>query len=108
MPDFANSAANYWMERSCPACGVPAKVSARFCRLCGQHLLSSETDTSTPVATTPTEPSAALDVKLDQLQRYLPSHLSEKILANRGRLQGERKLVTVLFTDLVGYTAMSA
>jgi hypothetical protein len=47
----------------------------------------------------------ALDDKLDQLQRYLPRHLAGKIFANRGRLAGERKLVTVLFTDVTGYTA---
>jgi class 3 adenylate cyclase len=49
----------------------------------------------------------ALDDKLDRLQRYLPSRLSEKILASRGRLEGERKLVTVLFTDITGSTALS-
>jgi class 3 adenylate cyclase len=49
----------------------------------------------------------SLDARLDHLQRYLPAHLSEKILAHRGRLEGERKLVTVLFADLVGYTALS-
>jgi class 3 adenylate cyclase/DNA-binding CsgD family transcriptional regulator/tetratricopeptide (TPR) repeat protein len=42
------------------------------------------------------------------LQRYLPAHLADKILANRGRLAGERKLVTVLFADIAGYTALSA
>ena len=47
------------------------------------------------------------DEKLDQLQRYLPCHLTDKILAHRGRLAGERKLVTVLFANLVGYTALS-
>ena len=46
----------------------------------------------------------SLDAKFEQLQRYVPQHLAEKILANRGRLEGERKLVTVLFADLVGYT----
>ena len=44
--------------------------------------------------------------ELDQLQRYLPAHLADKILANRGRLAGERKLVTVLFVDIAGYTAL--
>jgi predicted ATPase/class 3 adenylate cyclase/DNA-binding CsgD family transcriptional regulator len=64
-------------------------------------------------ASPPGEPSAAparlpsLDERLDQLQRYLPTHLADKILANRGRLAGERKLVTVLFADLTGYTALS-
>jgi class 3 adenylate cyclase len=31
-----------------------------------------------------------------------------KILASRGRLEGERKLVTVLFADLAGYSTLSA
>jgi class 3 adenylate cyclase/DNA-binding NarL/FixJ family response regulator len=50
---------------------------------------------------------SSLDEKLAQLQGYLPRHLADKILANRGRLQGERKLVTVLFTDVTGYTTLS-
>jgi class 3 adenylate cyclase len=37
----------------------------------------------------------------------LPAHLSDKILATRGRLIGERKLVTVLFADVAGYSALS-
>jgi len=51
--------------------------------------------------------TALLDDKLDRLQRYLPQHLTEKILASRGRLEGERKLVTVLFADMTGYTTLS-
>ncbi len=49
----------------------------------------------------------SLDEKLDRLQRYLPQHVTDKILSNRGRLEGERKLVTVLFADIVGYTTLS-
>jgi class 3 adenylate cyclase/DNA-binding NarL/FixJ family response regulator len=47
------------------------------------------------------------DDRLDRLQSYLPQHLADKILANRGRLQGERKLVTVLFLDIVSYSVLS-
>jgi len=53
-------------------------------------------------------PVPSLEEKLDHLQRYLPQHLTDKILAHRGRLEGERKLVTVLFADLVNYTTLSA
>jgi hypothetical protein len=42
-----------------------------------------------------------LDDKLVHLQRYLPPHITGKILANRGRLAGERKLVTVLLLTLL-------
>src|SRR6187401_3718921 len=35
-------------------------------------------------------------------QSYTPRHLAEKILTSRTALEGERKLVTVLFADLKG------
>jgi class 3 adenylate cyclase/pimeloyl-ACP methyl ester carboxylesterase len=38
---------------------------------------------------------------------YTPSHLAEKILTSRSALEGERKLVTVLFVDVSGFTALS-
>jgi predicted ATPase/class 3 adenylate cyclase/DNA-binding CsgD family transcriptional regulator len=94
---------------SCPACGSPANAGARFCRHCGQHL--SLSPGPAPVATATALPPPrplSLDERLDQLQRYLPAHLADKILASRGRLAGERKLVTVLFADIAGYTALSA
>jgi class 3 adenylate cyclase/tetratricopeptide (TPR) repeat protein len=37
---------------------------------------------------------------------YTPQHLTEKILANRVTLEGERKQVTVLFADLKGSTEL--
>ena len=95
------------LAAACPACGAPAKAEARFCRFCGQNL-SPMSESTPPAPAAPPALSLSLDAKLDQLQRYLPSHLTDKILANRGRLEGERKLVTVLFADLVGYTALSA
>jgi class 3 adenylate cyclase/tetratricopeptide (TPR) repeat protein len=38
---------------------------------------------------------------------YTPRHLVEKVLTSRSALEGERKQVTVLFTDVSGFTAMS-
>jgi class 3 adenylate cyclase/pimeloyl-ACP methyl ester carboxylesterase len=38
---------------------------------------------------------------------YTPRHLAEKILTSRTALEGERKLVTVLFVDVSGFTALS-
>jgi Adenylate and Guanylate cyclase catalytic domain len=37
---------------------------------------------------------------------YIPSYLAEKILTSRSALEGERKLVTVLFADLKGSTEL--
>jgi hypothetical protein len=82
----------------CPSCTAELRPSDRFCGACGHEL-------SIPPEAPPQD--RPLDNKLDQLQRYLPHHLTEKILSSRGRLQGERKLVTVLFADIVGYTGLS-
>jgi class 3 adenylate cyclase len=40
-------------------------------------------------------------------QRYTPPHLAEKILTSKTALEGERKQVTVLFTDVSGFTSIS-
>ncbi len=37
----------------------------------------------------------------------LPRHLAERALAQRENIEGERKLVTILFADLVGSTALA-
>ena len=96
------------LETSCPACGSRARAGVRFCGQCGQRL-TQQSEASQPAVApvaSPARPSS-LDEKLAQLQGYLPRHLTEKILANRGRLEGERKQVTVLSTDVTGYTALS-
>jgi len=44
---------------------------------------------------------------LAKIQCYLPKGLTEKILAQRGKIEGERKQVTVIFCDMEGFTALS-
>jgi class 3 adenylate cyclase len=66
---------------SCPSCGHENPAGARFCNDCGAHL-------APPRITV--EPRA-----------YTPRHLVDKILASQSALRGERKLVTVLFADVV-------
>jgi class 3 adenylate cyclase/tetratricopeptide (TPR) repeat protein len=38
---------------------------------------------------------------------YTPKHLAEKILTSKGAIEGERKIVTVMFSDVSGFTAIS-
>ncbi|NIS63101.1 MAG: AAA family ATPase, partial [Proteobacteria bacterium] len=40
-------------------------------------------------------------------QSYTPKFLADKILTTRSSIEGERKLVTVLFADVANYTAIS-
>src|SRR5262245_34927007 len=65
----------------CSACGHENPAGARFCNGCGAPLAA-------PAITR--EPRS-----------YTPRHLVDKILASRSALRGERKLVTVLFADVV-------
>jgi class 3 adenylate cyclase len=45
--------------------------------------------------------------KLTKIQKYLPKGLTEKILSQRDRIEGERKQVTVMFADMEGFTSLS-
>lgn len=45
--------------------------------------------------------------RLKRLQETVPPYLKEKALANKSRIQGERKMVTMLYSDVSGFTAMS-
>src|SRR5207244_6585098 len=65
----------------CPSCGHDLRPGARFCDACGH-----------PVG----------GVAPSERRPHAPAHLAEKILASRGRLEGERKQVTVLFADVKG------
>ncbi len=87
------------LERACPQCGAPVSPHARFCKNCGFNLAGA---TARPAPVGHSEP-------LDALRRAAPPNVAAKILAERDRtaLQGERKLVTALFVDIVGSTALA-
>jgi class 3 adenylate cyclase/tetratricopeptide (TPR) repeat protein len=107
----------------CPKCQVDNKDEAKFCRKCGSKLLkicpqcSSENlpednfcDQCGHDLTRPSEPSPkdlSFDEKLAKIQRYLPKDLTEKILSQRDKIEGERKQVTVMFCDMEGFTQLS-
>jgi class 3 adenylate cyclase/tetratricopeptide (TPR) repeat protein len=49
----------------------------------------------------------SFDQKIEKIQKYLPEGITEKILSQRDRIEGERKHVTVMFCDMQGFTALS-
>jgi hypothetical protein len=79
------------LEMTCPKCNFSNPPQFKFCGECGQEL-------AVPSEASPKELS--FDEKLDKIQRYLPKGLTEKILAQRDRIEGERKQVTVMFCDM--------
>lgn len=66
----------------CASCGAKLRADARFCDSCGTAVAPA-----------------------DEIRP--PEHLAKKILSERGRIEGERRTVTVLFADAKGFTPLS-
>lgn len=85
------------LELLCPTCGHTYEADSLFCGECGHQLsLSSK----------PIPKELSFDEKIRKIQKYLPRGLTEKILAQRDRIEGERKQVTVMFCDMEGFTPL--
>jgi class 3 adenylate cyclase/tetratricopeptide (TPR) repeat protein len=76
---------------SCPECGTDNRIGNKFCDECGSSL------------NPPIEASDQI-TKTKRQSVYTDEKITD---ANKTPLGGERKHVTVLFSDLSGYTAMS-
>ena len=76
----------------CPQCGSEYLLGDEFCGECGQDLKKLK---------------EAPPINFSEPKSYTPKFLADKILTTRSSIEGERKLVTVLFADVANYTAMS-
>jgi class 3 adenylate cyclase len=80
------------LELKCPSCGSRYQTDSIFCDECGYDLQT---------------PKEAPPLDYDQPQSYTPKFLVDKILTTRSSIEGERKLVTVLFADVANYTSIA-
>jgi len=101
----------------CPSCTTKNPDTKKFCRECGAKLIlicsqsGSETipgdkfcgECGKDLREPPEEPI----IDYSHPQSYTPKFLADKILASRSSIEGERKLVTVLFADVANYTSIS-
>ncbi|HET7684958.1 MAG TPA: adenylate/guanylate cyclase domain-containing protein, partial [Candidatus Limnocylindria bacterium] len=78
------------LAAACPHCGESVRPDARFCRNCGSQLTPGAPARAVAAATDPRQPAQAAH----------PAQPGAVALA-------ERRLVTVLFTDLVGFTTLA-
>jgi class 3 adenylate cyclase/tetratricopeptide (TPR) repeat protein len=53
------------------------------------------------------QPKEPPSVDYSKPQSYTPKFLADKIISNRRLIEGERKVVTVLFADVANYTSMA-
>ena len=76
----------------CAKCGTELPIEAAFCFKCGQRQAEAESEA------VPVQP---------WLQQYIPKELYAKLETTRvsGGMQGERRIVTMLFCDVQGSTA---
>jgi class 3 adenylate cyclase/tetratricopeptide (TPR) repeat protein len=77
------------LGRVCPVCGQRNPADGRFCTSCGEAL------------------AAGAGAALGTREAFMPPALADKLRAGSVSIEGERKLITVLFADVAGYTAMS-
>src|SRR3989442_13391210 len=98
----------------CPACKAVNLPTNKFCGECGQPLApGAPAPPPAPPAAAPEPPaapavaSAAAPARYASPEAYTPKHLAEKLLTSKGALEGERKSVTVMFSDVSGFTAMA-
>jgi len=93
--------------RVCPACGQEAAASAKYCSECGAPL-GAPLSAAAPLSATPLTSATASSTPID----YTPPYLAERIRAAQAELEarspadGERKMVTALFADMAGSTAL--
>jgi class 3 adenylate cyclase/tetratricopeptide (TPR) repeat protein len=82
------------LSARCAACGVTVARSSRFCESCGADLHFGrlyETSGNRETIAAPVNP---------------PQHLAKRLIESRAAIEGERKLITVLFADMKGSTSL--
>ena len=86
------------MEMECPNCNAKIPLGKKFCGDCGHGLtLPFESKTRT----------LSFDEKIARIQKYLPSGITEKVLSQRDRIEGENRPVMVLCCDMKARACLS-
>jgi class 3 adenylate cyclase/tetratricopeptide (TPR) repeat protein len=85
------------LEALCPDCHSANPPQSKFCGDCGRNLSPAES----------VHKELSFDEKIAKIQKYLPKGITEKILSQRDKIEGERKQVTVMFCDMKGYTPLA-
>jgi class 3 adenylate cyclase/tetratricopeptide (TPR) repeat protein len=87
------------LEMVCSNCNASNSPDHKFCGECGNSLTSPQEP--------PAQRDLSFDEKLRKIQKYLPGGLTEKILSQRDRIEGERRHVTIMFVDMKGFTPLT-
>jgi hypothetical protein len=104
-------------KMKCPKCQFENRDGAKFCKDCGADLKAAYSKCGTAYEFGSKfcdecgfdlrKSSESLSYEYSHPDSYTPKFLADQILTSRSSIEGERKLVTVLFADLANYTAMA-
>ncbi len=87
------------LELACPNCSASYSLHLEFCGACW-HNLGSPTETTSPK-------DLSSDEKPAKIRKFLPGCLTEKILSQRLRIEGERRHITIMFANMKGFTPLT-
>lgn len=83
------------LELLCPKCGIKLPSGSRFCMECGTKITTEE----------PIIPK--LEEMHEHLQSFIPESLSQRMYTASMETEGENRLITALFADISGFSALS-
>ena len=92
------------LPRTCGTCGFLAASEFAFCPRCGAKISAEQPPAAKPDLQTP---ATSTDLATSALRRLVPQEYAERLLATRGQMGTERRLVTILFSDVKGSTALA-
>ena len=94
------------LQAVCAQCGAALPPQAKFCFECGAKVGAPAAPTPAAPPPPPPPPPATDALLAEALKRLVPNEFAERLLATRGKMGGERRMVTMLFSDVKGSTAM--
>ena len=98
------------LPQACSHCGTLLQAGARFCHNCGQPVAVEEDQPPAAQEGKAAAPDTGASTRVQEpgalLQRFIPKELLSKLEAARQSqmMEGERRVVTILFCDVQGST----
>ncbi len=101
----------------CPYCAEEIRTAAVICRFCkspqpgvdASQLPPPPAPGDPPKSHEPTEAERRLQEQVDKLKKFIPAKVMQRLTEGFSDAieEGERRNITVMFVDLVGFTALS-
>lgn len=109
----------YSLLKICRGCSTPVQMQYNYCPSCGRPFGKEDTTSSYHDLVIANEryriqlmeyasDLTKLYIRQRRMEKYLPTGLLDKVLLSDSQVVGERRYLTVLFSDVVGFTNLSA